>query len=326
VAPADPAGPRSVTTDGAFELAPLGSVPESVLMDMLTRSFDRTFTSAWYQWKHRDGPWGPSHGTIAVDDEGPVGLLLCLPWQLGMGSGTAVVSRPVDSCTLPRARRRGVLRALVADELARQRTLGAPLLFCTTTPESAGANRGIGATVLTFPRTTSLTPLWCRARGGRVALVSARAAVASYPAHAGRADEAQPTITTRWEPSALRWRFEPRSGRHYRGATLQHADGPAGLVYRIEHRRGLRTLVSVLLWGDRRSRLALLGGTGRAERAVVVLETTSTRRGDCDQAAPGPRVRRGQSLMCVWDLDDSSLSSTDSERWHLTVADLEGVM
>jgi hypothetical protein len=301
-------------TASPFQLVPLSSLSEEARIDLLGCCFDREIDADWYRWKYRDSPWGATHGVIGVDEAGPAGVVHSIPWRLFVGEAPATGTRMLDSGTVERVRRRGLFREMVAHEVEGQRSQLDRLSFCTTTPNSTAALRAIGATVLEFPSNYSVGRRSVRLAGARLEFTAPADAVRHY---------AIPTIDTvglgtAWSPEALAWRFDPRSGRHYRGAVLSEADVPTGLVYRVESRRGLRVIAAILRWGTHRGNEALLGAVARSERAPVVLDLGRTGR---------VKVSRGRTFMCVWDFSPRSRPQpTVSRAWRFELVDAEGVM
>jgi hypothetical protein len=136
----------------------------------------------------------------------------------------------------------------------------------------------------------------------------------------------QSHLVTPWDGNSLRWRTDPRSGYSYDAASLASADAPNGVAYRVRSVRGLRLLFPVATWGSALDQRVLLGAVARVHAAIGVLGPT----GEGAARAPWrPLLRRGQSLLCVWDrVDDRGLPSSPLLRssWALSAADLEGVI
>jgi hypothetical protein len=294
-----------------FEVVPLGEVAVERVLEVLSDAFEDEADHDWYRWKHLEGPWGPSHGWVAQDAEGVLGVLCCLPWPLQVGNERIVASRMVDGGTTVRARRRGVFSALVAREVEEVALWAEPLVFGTATPEAAVAHVRNGATALPalahrygVPSPSRPVPL----EHGRTALHAATAVGGP--------------VATAWDGASMHWRLDPRSGLEYRVSAT--ADGSSGAAFRVISRRGLRTLVLTHVWGPRPDRPSLISSIARRERCPTILGPASG-----GQAAGWhPLIRRGASLLVVWDFarQPSGVDLRRLESWAMTGADLEGVV
>ena len=297
-----------------FQLVPLSSVSEEARIDLLGRCFDRKIDADWYRWKYRGSPWGATHGVIGVDEDGPAGVVHSIPWPLFIGETLVTGTRMLDSGTVERVRRRGLFRAMVADEVESHRSQLDRLSFCTTTPNSTAALQRVGATVLEFVSNYTVGLRRLRLAGARLELTTPADAVRHYASPAPDPFR----LRTAWSSEALAWRFDPRSGRQYRAAVLREADVSTGLVYRLESRRGVRVIAAILGWGTHRGNEALLAAVARAERAPIVLDLGRS---------PLIKVSRGRTFMCVWDFGClSGPQPTVASAWRFELVDAEGVM
>jgi len=291
----------------------LSDHPIEAVKAALRASFDQPFTDEFFQWKHVEGPWGPTNGWVAVDDAGISGVLCCLPWALRRGDRVAIASRLVDGGTVPRALRQGIFGELVRHEVDRCRSAAVPQsIFCTATPAARDSHVKRGA--------IALEPL----RHG-VGVVAARAAARSVEfddAIDHYVDTADARVGTAWTAEALRWRMDPRSGHDYECARLRSADGPNGLVFRIASSRGIRRLFVELAWGSAADVVALVAAA--AVRRGAVLWSAPVR----DGAGFGgrPLVCRGDSLVCSWPFDPSFDGLRDIADARLWLFDVEGLI
>jgi GNAT superfamily N-acetyltransferase len=299
---------------------PAASATDDEILDVLGAAFDRSFSPEWLQWKHREGPWGPSTGWVARDASGLVGVRLFCPWRVAVRDVHLAIGRAFDGAVHPRAQRRGVFSALVRAEMERlQRASDTALLYSTSVPGSREAYRRLGWTVL--PEIPY---------GWRVVIPSPRSSVAVVDiadAAGARLDIPEPDgmgIRTAWTPAALRWRSDPRSGHQYAYATLRESDEANGLLLRTTTRRGVRIMFVVHRVGrpEVSDRLATSAATRLACRFLV--ETC----GPATQTACPP-LRRASSTVSLWASPSYPREAPDPATpasWRFSLADLEGVM
>lgn len=91
---------------------------------------------ALFAWKHRDNPFGPSPGWVAVDEEGVVGVRLFMRWNFSCGDRAIQAVRAVDTATHPRARGLGVFRALTLRGVEEMKAQGMDWVFNTPNDQS----------------------------------------------------------------------------------------------------------------------------------------------------------------------------------------------
>jgi len=301
----------------SFEVQPLERLAVADVLEALGAAYDETFSEEWFAWKHREGPWGPSRGWVAIDDHGIGGLMFSLPWRYRVAGTTFPAARLVDGGTVPRALRRGVFRLVVGRELSEWGPDTSPgILVATATPEAQQSHVKLGATGLApIDFAYGFAPVPRRAR-----LTTGTEVLDTF------VGGEQSHLVTPWDGNSLRWRTDPRSGYSYDAASLASADAPNGVAYRVLSVRALRLLFPVATWGSALDQRVLLGAVARTHAAIGVLGLT----GEGAARAPWrPLLRRGQSLLCVWDrADDRGLSSSSLLRssWALSAADLEGVI
>jgi len=275
------------------------------------------FDRAWFDWKHRRGPWGPSTFVLVSEDGEDIGVCFGLPWEYHRGDTVLQGIRVVDGGTTPAARGKGVLRRAIAPDVARWDPADRPcVLVATATPPARASHVKNGAVAL-----DGLPHRWALPTAlpiGR--LVHGDDVLDGYVAP----DE--PRFHTRWSPSALRWRIDRSVGHSYEVAALAHADAPAGVVYRVVGAAPARLVVPVVTWGSGRSLGVLLASVLRSSKAVSLL----TPVGVGSAPLPVRPVRRAKAevLLCVWDQLGSTqpLPSTRLDSWAWTMADLEGVI
>ena len=130
-------------------------------------------------------------------------------------------------------------------------------------------------------------------------------------------------IHTHWEPPALRWRLDDRSGVLSTASRLREADVPHGAVHRTVGGVA-RTLVVSSTWGDERTVARLLRALAWQHKVLAVLAPGGA---GARRARPRAGFARGQSLLCVWDQRAGQHGDVMStERWALDGLDLEGVI
>ena len=306
-----------MAADVDFVVEDQGQLPAAELLAVLADGYGHAFSADWFEWKHRRGPWGPSRAVVARDDGGLLGVVFGLPWRFHADGHEHDGIRLVDGATTPRAVRRGVFRRIVQELLEPTDGSRRPeIVIATATPEAQGAHVKNGAVALD-PIAYSYRPTaWSGAT-----LVSGDEVTAGF-----RPGWRDPLVSTPWTSAALRWRIGPAIGATYSVEQLANSDSVNGLVHRIVSRRGLRVLVVATLWGSAADRRRLVRAAARRARAVAVLAPTGP---GTPTAMPRPAVRRGQSLLCVWDHRHPPANRTDigtRERWSLDGLDLEGVI
>lgn len=284
-------------------------------LQVLRDAYDRAkFGRDWYEWKHLEGPWGPSRLILAEEESGLLGVVFALPWPYRVDGERVEGTRFVDGGTLPAARGRRVLSILCADELRRWGPDRPGVLLATATPAAQRSHARNGAATLEPIVSAYGLPRSLR----RARLVHGLDLLDGYEPSPG------PAIATDWDPAALRWRLDPRSDRTYGVSSLPSGDGPNGLAYQVARDGRVPTLVPVISWGSERDRTRLLGAVAWHERTPVVLAPTGPSVPDARMRALRPG---GSTVMCVWDLrDHPRRTATDGTNWCLTQADIAGLI
>ncbi|MDO8362935.1 MAG: GNAT family N-acetyltransferase [Actinomycetota bacterium] len=297
--------------DFQVRLATPADVP--AVLAALSDGYGRSFTPDWFQWKHRESPWGRSRCWVADDAEGLLGAVFGLPWRLADDRGPVACSRLVDGATTVRSQRRGVFRAVVQAELgaaASAQRVG--LVIATATPEARAAHVKNGAAALEPVRSYYQPVRWSPAR-----VHTDPEVVQSWQAPPG------PRLATAWDPAALAWRLDARGGVQYQVSQLAQADAPHGVVHRTVGGVA-RTIVVTAAWGDPPAVRRLLRALAWQSKAVAVLAPAGAGTG---RPATRMALPRGESLLCVWDhRTDPRSAATTREAWQLDGLDVEGVM
>jgi len=286
--------------NATFEIIDAADLSPAEVLTVINDAFGRDETEDWYRWKHLDGPWGASTGVAAVDEEGPVGVRLLLPWRFRRGDETVLGHRATEAATVPRAQGRGVFTAL---NRWMMEAVPTGLIFSTPNRKSRGGYLKLG-----WREIAHVHHRW------ELALRPRRAAVIpAISAEIWRTD---------WDVDALRWRADARSGHHY----LTESSGHTVLVYRLLRRRGIRVAAPTGFAGNREEATRLWGRMIQRSAARLLLLPES-------QPTPSPSRRlawhRGQSLLLGWAPSTSPLAAMDGDPMKgtpWTAADLEGVI
>ena len=296
--------------DFEVRLATEADVPAELAA--LSEGYGRPFTPEWFQWKHRENPWGPSRCWVADDADGLLGVVFGLPWRLTDEGGPVPCSRLVDGATTVRSQRRGVFRAVVQAELAAAATPAPGLVIATATPEAQAAHVKNGATALEPVRSYYSPVRWAPAK-----LRTDEAVAHSWFAARGKG------LSTAWDATALAWRLDPRGGVQYEVSQLANAHGAHGVVHRTVG-GAARTLVVTASWGNPTEVARVVRAAAWQSRALAVLAPAGP---GARRARPRVSLARGASLLCVWDHREGNVSAaTSRETWHLDGLDMEGVM
>jgi hypothetical protein len=284
----------------SFKIVDLAELRPAQIVGVINEAFGRSETERWFEWKHRNGPWGPSVGVAAVDDQGPIGVRLLLPWRFHVGDIRFIGHRATEAATIPRAQGRGVFTALNRWMMEELRT---ELIFSTPNVKSRGGYLKLG---------------W-----KEIALVPHRWEFALRPGRDAALPAISPdTLRTEWDADALQWRSDLRSGHRY----LTESSDETLLCYRLLRRRGIAVVAPTAAVGDPEQAARLWRRMLDRTRARLVLRPAT-------QPAPQPTTRlavqRGESLILGWSPGVSALASTyagalSAAPW--SAADVEGVI
>lgn len=304
-----PSQPQRMTVS----IKPLESLDPAEVLDLIGLAFRWPRTSAWYRWKHVEGPWGPSIGLGAVEGGRLLGLRLLLPWRLEVQGAGVRCFRAVEAATHPDARGRGLFSELNSELMARLAEEGPTILFSTPNENSRRAYLRLGwswlGPILHQYSLVTLAP-W-RAVAPADAVVTP-----AFPEGAA--------VATRWGEPAWRWRLDPRSGRCYATSAVMDATGTHGLTYRATSVHGVRCLLVLASWGRPGPLRRATVSAALRERAPLILEAAGV-----GAARPLRRLghTRGGSLLAVWTSDDELLGpARDLSSWRAGFAELESVL
>ena len=251
-------------------------------------------TPAFFDWKHRQNPFGDSAGLLAERDGQIVAVRLFLRWRFELRGQPVLAVRPVDTVTHPAHRGGGLFRDLTLDLLRRLQEAGeVDLVFNTPNSSSRPGYLSMGwEPVGTMPvRVSPLRPL-------RIAAAArARSRPASRPTECpfepaagmleGRADEVadllaqaapRPGMHTPRSVDFWRWRYGAAPGLDYRSIVVEQAGRITGMAFgRCRDRFGLRefTLADLAVRdGDTASARKLLALARRSGADHVLLHPT----------------------------------------------------
>lgn len=304
-------------------LALLGATRGSVPTDGDRRFFD---------WKHRDSPFGASPAWVAEADDRIVGFRIFMRWEFLRDGVVVRAVRAVDTATHPDYQGRGIFTKLTMHSLHELAADGVSFVFNTPNDKSRPGYLKMGWKVVTvlpvLARPRSLASA-ARLLGARVPAekwslpTSAGAPIQEVLAEGEGVTELLASLgrrhglVTRLGPEYLAWRygFEPL---HYRALLVGNRVEEGLAVFRIR-RRGSATeaaICEVLVPpSSRRAGRRLLGRILGASRADVAVRL----------GVPGERSLTrlpGQGPTLVW-RGVSDVRPPEPGAWRLGLGDVE---
>ena len=166
----------------------------------------------FFEWKHREGAFGPSPAWVAVDGETIVGLRILMRWEFESGDGGARAVRAVDTATHPDHQGRGIfsrLTRLALEDLERD---GVDFVFNTPNDKSRPGYLKMGwQEVGRLP--VHVRPLSLR---GLVRIARARTAADRWSARSTAGDPAASVVSDRDALARLLAARRPPSGTRTR--------------------------------------------------------------------------------------------------------------
>jgi GNAT superfamily N-acetyltransferase len=223
----------------------------------------------YLQWKHLDGPFGPSPGLVAVSRGEIIGLRLFLRWRFVREGAIHEAVRPVDTAVHPRWRGRGIFTRLTVALADVVRDSGC--CFAFNTP-NANSRRGYLQMGWEDLGRAPLLARMCKPRrvlaAGLGTVSGARPNTSNHRSPTARdlledplarvfSDSAGATsrrFTTPRDRAYLKWRYHDIPGIDYHADWERSGDAHAAVVFRIRERGGRRELsVAELLMGAGRS-------------------------------------------------------------------------
>ncbi len=296
-------------TSRPLTIRPAHQIPEGDLRAVIASAFDMPRSAAWFDWKHRDAPWGPSTGLVALDDRGAVGARILMPWHLSVGAEQVRAWRATEASTVPRAQGQGIFSRLNRQLMESLRGDEPALIFSTPNSNSRLGYAKLGWSVFPVVRHQyEFHPVV----GRRARLQHGDDLID------GHWDEPSDAITTQWTSDSLRWRIDRRSGNAYEVSALSDADLPNGVVYRVIRRGPMRILLLVALWGTPATRRTLVHSVAADRRTPVVLRTRP----------PAERSRRYSELAVFvsGDWDRLGVDPRLPQAWDLSFCDVESLL
>jgi GNAT superfamily N-acetyltransferase len=121
------------------QIRPAGADDEAAVLSLLSETLGWTIDdrhAALFRWKHRDSPFGHSPAWVALDCDGIVGFRTFMRWRFVCSSEPIDVVRAVDTAISPRARGRGIFRALTLHGVAHLAGEGVAWSFNTPNSQS----------------------------------------------------------------------------------------------------------------------------------------------------------------------------------------------
>lgn len=245
----------------------------ALLRDTMGWAADGT-DQAFFWWKHRDNPFGPSPAWVAMDGTRVAGYRTLLRWRFITPAGKPVSAvRAVDTATDPAYRGQGIFRRLTLDAVADLTRAGDAFVFNTPNDNSRPGYLSMGwstvrhlpvgvlpsgpRALITMARSRTASELWSEPTeaglDARVAFTDDAVCdglLAHAPAGGLRTDRTR---------EYLRWRtsFEPLRYR----VLLRDPGDPAagGVIFRVRKRgAGLEAVIAELLVPSARVGIGLL--------------------------------------------------------------------
>jgi GNAT superfamily N-acetyltransferase len=309
--------------------ASLGWVPD----DAYERFFD---------WKHRQSPFGPSPAWVAVDGDRVVGFRTFMRWEFVRGGAPVRAVRAVDTATHPDYQGRGLFTALTRSALDDLRRDGVAFVFNTPNDKSRPGYLKMGwrlvgrlpvaarprspLSLLRVARARTAADKWSAETGAGVPAAEElgdREAAARWLEAADGDDPASPgpspsVLRTHRTPEYLAWRYGFDALR-YRALRVGD-DGEGVVVFRLR-RRGEALEAAVcdeLFPPDPRLRQLALRQVVRetgADHAVLV---------GAARPAAGLLPVPGQGPTLVWrGVTDGESAFPGPDRWSLKLGDVE---
>jgi GNAT superfamily N-acetyltransferase len=291
--------------------------------------------AAFFDWKHRTNPFGPSPAWVALDRDRIVGFRVLMRWEFQDSDRVARAVRAVDTATDPAYQGRGIFSSLTRRAVAELGVEGVHFVFNTPNDQSLPGYLKLGwqivgrlpvsarprslATLVRMARARTAADLWSTpSRAG----VDASDALADEPAlaHLIESQPPRPGLRTRLTPAVIRWRYTGFAPLGYRVLLRGSRVDDGFVVFRLRRRgRALEAVVGDVLVpeGRRRDAAALLRAVPRASAAdyAVVL-------GGAARPGAGYLPLPGQGPVLTWRaVTDTVCPPLDA--WRLTLGDIE---
>jgi GNAT superfamily N-acetyltransferase len=334
-----------------YDVRPLQPEDEPQVLELLTASLaggpTGERTPQFFRWKHRDNPFGPSPGWVAVAGNRIVGVRLLMRWEFEFGGRVVRAVRMVDTATAPDWQGRGVFKRLTLTAL--EEVEDVDLVFNTPNSNSLPGYLKMGwsevgrVPVLIRP----VAPL----RLARAVVRGAvrQSAVSSVPppiasslprvddvlsarapevdALLGARRRREDALSTRRSPAYLTWRYGAGSGLDYRAVPVEREGRLVGLgVGRLRHRGPLRelTLGEVLHGAEDRAALTQVLRRSARNSAVDHVVTTLPRADRTAAAGAGfVQAPRAGLLLTARPASALPVDTRLPSSWDLRLGELE---
>lgn len=79
---------------------------------LCNKCFPNEVSKEYFVWKHKENPFGRSYGLVAIEEEKIIGLRMFMKWKFSSGDKILNALRPVDTCTHPDYRGKGIFKKL----------------------------------------------------------------------------------------------------------------------------------------------------------------------------------------------------------------------
>lgn len=259
----------------------------TTVLGLFQNGLSRTGDRAWFDWKHRDNPFGPSPGFVAELEGRVVATRFFLRWRFRDRERVVSAIRPVDTVVHPSARRRGVFTKLTLYGLEQIPAEQRELVFNTPNRNSLPGYLKMGWEIHGEPLTYCYRPTLPLLPRNEVHLH------ASLPSGSGVHLRAAARLATDADAAFVSWRY----GRPpYRFATYAD-DRSALLVYRLLRIKGVPVLSVSDYVGEPELQLPLVYAAAAREHCPLLHCLAD------DPAWPagnrGLRLRRGESLVAM---------------------------
>lgn len=284
--------------DDDVEIRRLQKGDVDAAIEAISAQFGPHHDHAWFEWKHRSGPFGESPGWVAETRDCLVGVRMLLPWRFATAEGDVDALRACDTVTVPSARGRGVFRMLTLHALDEVRGSSA-LIFNTPNAQSRPGYLKMG-----------FTP-WIDVKQDVGLVGHGRAAVIQLNSSPPQTLSARTAATSRF----LSWRYEQCPSLDYVMLSLEQADSDNGLVARMRRNRGLRILVISELWGTAAERKMLVRSAAARHGTRLVWVP----HGQADVLTA--RLRSASTLVTHFKLGNGTIGTPE-----FSVGDLEDVI
>jgi GNAT superfamily N-acetyltransferase len=328
----------SVTTTPDLEIRPWVEADRPGMLSLLATSLgweDDERHDAFFDWKHRESPFGASPAWVATVDGQVAGFRIFQRWRFRRGDELVPAVRAVDTATDPAFRGQGIFSRLTLQAVDEMKAEGVAFVFNNPNQNSRPGFLKMGWVVLGQlpvvarpPRRPSALLRMARAGGatGRWGIdtdsgVAAAEVVGDREAMAAliATQPSSPLIRTDRTAEYLAWRysFAPLGYR----AVLAGSDAREGFaVFRLRH-RGPATealLADVIVPEDDPKAAAALARKVVSGTSADYALAARDRRWPWHSFIPMP----GRGHVLTWrELNETG--PPDFSRWHLTLGDVE---